>query len=265
MPKLRNDKNRHEKDIFKREYNETMKNQSHFTRNDADELQKFENMAEDWWNPQGNFKTLHDVNPLRLQYIQSQVSLHQCRVLDVACGGGLLSEAMARQGAITTGIDLGAKAIQTAKLHLKESTLNVDYQCIDVQSLAAMEKKKEYYDVVTCLELLEHVSDPAEIITACSKLTIPHGYVFFSTLNRTLESFLTTIASAEYILKMIPQGTHDYDKFIRPSELAQIAQASKLKLIDMKGISYSPITSKFSLSDKIKSNYLMCFRKRSPH
>ena len=228
---------------------------SEFTRNvDPAEIAKFEDLAHRWWDPQSEFKTLHDINPLRLQYILDKTALKGKRVLDVGCGGGILAESMAREGAIVTGIDLGEAPLSVARLHLLESGLQIDYQLTTAEELA--QQKPDEYDVITCMEMLEHVPDPASIVTACAKLVRPDGHVFFSTINRNPKAFLFAIIGAEYILKMLPKGTHEYAKLIRPSELARWARRSDLQVRDITGLTYSPFSSSYHLGDDVDVNYL---------
>jgi 2-polyprenyl-6-hydroxyphenyl methylase/3-demethylubiquinone-9 3-methyltransferase len=226
---------------------------------DPVELEKFSQLAHKWWDPNSEFKPLHDINPLRLDYIDSRADLAGKTVLDVGCGGGILSESMAERGANVTGIDLSDKALQVAKLHLLESGKQVDYRKIAVEELAAEQPAR--YDVVTCLEMLEHVPDPQSVITACARLVKPDGWVFFSTLNRNPKSYLLAVIGAEYILHMLPRGTHDYTKFIKPSELAQSCRNAGLNLVDLTGMTYNPITKVYSLGKDTDVNYLIaCWR-----
>jgi 2-polyprenyl-6-hydroxyphenyl methylase / 3-demethylubiquinone-9 3-methyltransferase len=224
---------------------------------DATEINKFSELAHKWWDKTSEFKPLHDINPLRLNYIDKAVSLHGKTVLDVGCGGGILSESMAQKGAKVTGIDLGEKALKVAQLHSLESGVAVDYQLVSVEELA--EKQPASFDVVTCLEMLEHVPNSASVISACAKLVKPNGYVFFSTINRNPKSYLFAVIGAEYILNMLPRGTHDYEKFIKPSELASWARPAGLSLQQQIGMSYNPITQIYSLGDDVSVNYLMHF------
>jgi len=222
---------------------------------DSAELNKFNELAHKWWDKTSEFKPLHDINPLRLDYIDDLVALKGKTVLDVGCGGGILSESMATKGAIVTGIDLGEKALKVAQLHSLESGVHVDYQRVAVEKLA--EQQVERFDVVTCLEMLEHVPDPASIVEACAKLVKPDGHVFFSTINHNPKSYLFAVLGAEYILNMLPRGTHDYAKFIKPSELASWVRAAGLSLKSQTGMSYNPITQHYWLSDDVSVNYLM--------
>ena len=222
---------------------------------DPIELEKFSQLAHRWWDPNSEFKPLHDINPLRLGYINRTVPLSGKIVLDVGCGGGILSESMAALGAHVTGIDLGDKALQIAKLHLLESGQKVDYRKITVEDLAA--EQPGHYDVVTCLEMLEHVPDPHSIVLACAKLVKPGGHVFFSTLNRNPKSYLLAVIGAEYVLNMLPRGTHDYAKFIKPSELAQSCRDAGLSMSDMIGMSYNPLSKVYSLGKDTDVNYMI--------
>lgn len=222
---------------------------------DAAELNKFSELAHKWWDKSSEFKPLHDINPLRLNYIDQAVSLRGKTVLDVGCGGGILSESMAQKGATVTGIDLGEKALKVAQLHSFESGITVDYQLIAVEALA--EKQPASFDVVTCLEMLEHVPDPASIVAACAKLVKPNGHVFFSTINRNPKSYLFAVIGAEYVLNMLPRGTHDYTKFIKPSELASWMRSANLYLLHQIGMNYNPITQHYWLDDNVSVNYMM--------
>jgi 2-polyprenyl-6-hydroxyphenyl methylase/3-demethylubiquinone-9 3-methyltransferase len=229
------------------------------TNADPLELEKFSLLAHKWWDPNSEFKPLHEINPLRLEYINSIAPLHGKSVLDVGCGGGILSESMAAMGAQVTGIDLGDKALQVAKLHLLESGKNVDYRKIAVEELAA--EKPGFYDVVTCMEMLEHVPDPASIVRACTQLVKPGGHVFFSTLNRNPKSYLFAVIGAEYLLKLLPRGTHDYAKFIKPSELAQFCRNAGLDVTDLCGMSYNPMSKIYTLGRDTGVNYLIACRR----
>lgn len=222
---------------------------------DQAELNKFSELAHKWWDKSSEFKPLHDINPLRLNYINQAVNLSGKVVLDVGCGGGILSESMAQKGAIVTGIDLGEKALKVAQLHSLESGVKVDYQLIAVEALA--EKQPASFDVVTCLEMLEHVPDPASVILACAKLVKPGGHVFLSTINRNPKSYLFAVIGAEYVLNMLPRGTHDYAKFIKPSELASWMRPAGLSLQHQIGMSYNPITQHYWLGDDVSVNYMM--------
>jgi 2-polyprenyl-6-hydroxyphenyl methylase / 3-demethylubiquinone-9 3-methyltransferase len=222
---------------------------------DAAELNKFSELAHKWWDKTSEFKPLHDINPLRLNYIDQAVDLKGKFVLDVGCGGGILSESMAEKGAKVTGIDLGEKALKVAQLHSLESGVAVDYQLISVEALAQQEP--ESFDIITCLEMLEHVPEPASVIAACARLVKPNGHLFFSTINRNPKAYLFAIIGAEYVLSMLPKGTHDYEKFIKPSELASWARVAGLSLRGQIGMSYNPITQHYSLGTDTSVNYLM--------
>jgi 2-polyprenyl-6-hydroxyphenyl methylase / 3-demethylubiquinone-9 3-methyltransferase len=222
---------------------------------DTSELNKFAELAHKWWDKTSEFKPLHDINPLRLNYIDSVVSLKDKTVLDVGCGGGILSESMAEKGAKVIGIDLGEKALKVAQLHSLESGVTVDYQLVSVEELA--EKQPASFDGVTCLEMLEHVPDPSSVVRACAKLVKPGGHVFFSTLNRNPKSYLFAVVGAEYVLNMLPRGTHDYEKFIKPSELASWARTAGLSLNHQIGMSYNPITKHYWLGNDVSVNYMM--------
>lgn len=222
---------------------------------DQNELNKFGDLANRWWDPESEFKPLHDINPLRLGWIDKSVVLKNKRVLDIGCGGGLLSEGMAALGAEVTGIDLSEKSLSIARLHLLESGYQVDYRQISAEAMA--EAAPGEFDVITCLEMLEHVPDPASIIAACAKLIRPGGDIFLSTINRNPKSYLHAVIGAEYILKLLPRGTHHYEKFLRPSELGRYCRQSGLHIIEILGISYNPLTRSYSLSSDTSVNYLM--------
>lgn len=229
------------------------------TRNlniDPSEIAKFEELANKWWDRNSEFKPLHDINPLRVSFIDRIAQLAGKKVLDVGCGGGILSESMAHRGATVSGIDMGEAPLKVAKLHGLESGIKVDYHRITVEELA--EETPESFDVVTCMEMLEHVPDPASIVKACAKLTKPGGKLFFSTLNRNPKSYLFAILGAEKLLKLVPEGTHDFQKFIRPSELGNWIRQADLKTTEMTGLVYNPITKKYSLNPKdIDVNYMI--------
>lgn len=227
------------------------------TLNNADdlELQKFGDLAHKWWDKTSEFKPLHEINPLRLNWIDNSVQIKGKRVLDVGCGGGILSESMYFKGAEVTGIDLGEKALKVAKLHQLESGAKVDYQLIAAEALARLQPAS--FDVVTCMEMLEHVPDPASIVAACTALVKPGGSVFFSTISRNPKSYLYAVIGAEYVLNMLPKGTHDYAKFIKPSELARMIRASRLDVQATAGMNYNPITQVYALSDDVSVNYLV--------
>ena len=226
---------------------------------DPIELEKFSQLAHRWWDPHSEFKPLHEINPLRLDYINRTVPLSGKKVLDVGCGGGILSESMAGLGAHVTGIDLGDKPLQVAKLHLLESGQQVDYQMISAEDLAAA--RPASFDVVTCMEMLEHVPDPASIVRACAQLVKPDGHVFFSTLNRNPKSYLFAVVGAEYLLKLLPRGTHDYAKFIKPSELAQHCRDAGLHVTEIIGIAYNPLSKIYALGKDTDVNYLLSCRR----
>jgi len=229
------------------------------TNADPLELEKFNQLAHRWWDAGSEFKPLHEINPLRLEYINQIAPLSGKTVLDVGCGGGILSESMAGMGAQVTGIDLGDKALQVAKLHLLESGKQVDYRKIAVEDLA--EEKPGSFDLITCMEMLEHVPDPASTVRACAQLAKPGGHVFFSTLNRNPKSYLFAIIGAEYLLKLLPRGTHDYAKFIKPSELAQFCRNAGLDVTDICGMNYNPMNKIYSLGKDTSVNYLFaCHR-----
>jgi 2-polyprenyl-6-hydroxyphenyl methylase / 3-demethylubiquinone-9 3-methyltransferase len=225
------------------------------------EIHKFGSMAERWWDEQGEFKTLHDINPLRLEFIQRYAALEGQRYVDVGCGGGILTEALARHGADATGIDLSEDLIDVADLHGLESGISVHYQKISAEELAS--QQPESFDHVTCMEMLEHVPNPGSIINACATLVKPGGMVFFSTLNRKPKAYVLAIVAAEHLLKMLPKGTHDYKTFIKPSELCQSARTCGLALQGMVGIEYNPFTKQFSLSKDIDVNYIAAFKREN--
>lgn len=228
---------------------------------DIDEVNKFAALASRWWDKNSEFKPLHDINPLRLNYIKEKCSgsLKGKKILDVGCGGGILAESLALEGAIVTGIDMAEAGLEVAKLHLLESGLKVDYQKIPVEDFA--KNNAQAFDIVTCLEMLEHVPDPSSIIKACSELVKTDGQLFFSTLNRNAKSYLFAIIGAEYILKLLPQGTHDWDKFIQPSEMDEWARHSNLTLKSMIGMTYNPFTKTYKLEDDVSVNYLSYYQK----
>lgn len=227
---------------------------------DPAELAKFSDLAHRWWDPESEFRPLHQINPLRLEWIHALVPLGGKSVLDVGCGGGILSESMARKGAEVTGIDLSTKALRVAQLHaLEANTANVSYREISAEAMAL--EQAGGFDVVTCMEMLEHVPDPASVVKACSELVKPGGWVFFSTINRSPKSFLFAIVGAEYLLQMLPKGTHEYAKLIRPSELAGHGRAAGLELVQTKGLEYNPFTRRYWLSQDVSVNYMFATRK----
>jgi 2-polyprenyl-6-hydroxyphenyl methylase/3-demethylubiquinone-9 3-methyltransferase len=218
---------------------------------DPAELEKFSNLAHRWWDPQGEFRPLHDINPLRLDWISKNVILDGAAVLDVGCGGGILAEAMARRGARVTGIDLSEKALRVAELHLHESKLEVRYERSAIEDCAGE------FDVVTCMELLEHVPDPASMVAACARRVRPGGQVFFSTINRNPKSYLFAVLGAEYVLGLLPKGTHDYQRFIKPSELSRWSRAAGLRIDEIIGMTYNPVTRRYRLGPDCDVNYLL--------
>ncbi len=221
---------------------------------DPDEIAKFAQLAARWWDPHSEFKPLHEINPLRLNYINDRVGLKDKTVLDIGCGGGILAESMAAHGARVTGIDLGEAPLAVAKLHLKESGHKVDYRYISAEDLAR--EQPEAFDVVTCMEMLEHVPDPASTIAACAKLVKPGGQVFFSTINRNPKSWLFAIVGAEYVLNLLPKGTHEYLKFIKPSELEGWARHAGLTMRELIGMHYNPLTREYRLGRGVDVNYI---------
>lgn len=224
---------------------------------DANEIAKFEALASRWWDPTGEFKPLHEINPLRLNYIDERAPLPGRKVLDVGCGGGLLSEGMALRGAHVTGIDLGEAPLSVARLHGLESGVKVDYQKVAVETLADDPAHAGTYDAITCLEMLEHVPEPASVITACARLLKPGGDLFVSTINRNPKSFLFAIIGAEYVLNMLPKGTHEWKRFIRPSEMAEFLRHATFSVDDLTGMTYNPITRNYKLGRDVDVNYLM--------
>ncbi len=226
---------------------------------DQSESAKFSALAHRWWDPESEFKPLHAINPLRLSWIKSFVDLGGKKVLDVGCGGGILAESMAQSGADTCGIDLSEKALKVAQLHALEVGATLSYRSIAVEALA--EEQPEQYDIVTCMEMLEHVPDPASVVRACAALCKPGGTLFFSTLNRSPKSYLFAIIGAEYLLRLLPKGTHEYAKFIKPSELVAFTRQANLEMIGMKGLGYNPLTQIYSLTDDVDVNYMIATRK----
>lgn len=230
------------------------------TNADPAELAKFSELAHRWWDPQGEFRPLHEINPLRLAWIDGLCALSGKAVADVGCGGGILAEAMARLGARVTGIDLAAKPLKVAQLHLLESgvegQLQVEYLLSSAEDLAA--QRPAQYDIVTCMELLEHVPDPSSTVAACARLVKPGGRVVFSTINRNPKAYLFAVLGAEYVLKLLPKGTHDYARFVKPSELARWCRDAGLRTIEMKGMTYNPLTTAYRLGEACDVNYLVC-------
>jgi 2-polyprenyl-6-hydroxyphenyl methylase/3-demethylubiquinone-9 3-methyltransferase len=226
---------------------------------DAAEIAKFSELAHRWWDPNSEFKPLHEINPLRLKWIDTLAPLAGKKVLDVGCGGGILAEAMAGAGATVSGIDLSDKALKVAKLHLYESGKSVDYQLVSAEDYA--EQHAGEFDVVTCMEMLEHVPDPASVVAACSRLVKPGGWVFFSTLNRNAKSYLFAIIGAEYVLRLLPRGTHDYAKFLKPAELARMARETGLDTQELIGMTYNPLTKVYKLEADTDVNYLLATRR----
>jgi len=222
---------------------------------DQAELDKFSELAHRWWDPNSEFRPLHEINPLRLDHIDRLADINGKQVCDVGCGGGILAEAMAARGAIVTGIDLADKPLKVARLHLLESGQKVDYRKIAVEALA--DELPQHFDVVTCMEMLEHVPDPAATVAACARLLKPGGHAFFATLNRNLKSYLFAIIGAEYVLKLLPRGTHDYARFIKPSELSRFCREADLEPSGLIGMTYNPITRQYSLGRDTDVNYIL--------
>jgi 2-polyprenyl-6-hydroxyphenyl methylase/3-demethylubiquinone-9 3-methyltransferase len=229
---------------------------SHTQQNvDQAELNKFNELATGWWDPEGSAKPLHELNPIRVSYIASRTSLQSAKVIDIGCGGGILSEALAKEGAQVTAVDMAEQSIQIAQLHAIENGLDIDYQQRTAEDMAANHAGE--FDAVTCLEMLEHVPDPSSIIQSCADLVKPQGDIFFSTLNRHPKAYLLAVLGAEYVMNMLPKGTHEYSRFIRPSELASACRQAGLIVRDIRGITYHPLTRKFELSEDVKVNYLV--------
>ncbi|MFW5824826.1 MAG: bifunctional 2-polyprenyl-6-hydroxyphenol methylase/3-demethylubiquinol 3-O-methyltransferase UbiG [Marinobacter sp.] len=224
---------------------------------DQNEIAKFEALASRWWDPTSEFRPLHDINPLRLNYIDERSPLAGRRVVDVGCGGGLLSEGMARRGARVTGIDMGEAPLNVARLHSLESGVEVDYRQITVEELAADPEHTGQYDIVTCLEMLEHVPEPASVVQACARLLRPGGHLYVSTINRNPKSFLFAIVGAEYLLRLLPKGTHQWSRFIRPSEMSAYLRQAGLEIRDLSGMTYNPLTKVYRLARDVDVNYLM--------
>lgn len=240
---------------FKLKLPSALKTERTMSNVDQAEIAKFEALAHRWWDRESEFKPLHEINPLRVNWIDEHISLAGKKVLDVGCGGGILSEAMARRGAQVTGIDMGEAPLSVARLHLLESGQEVDYRQITAESLA--EESPEAFDVVTCLEMLEHVPDPASVIRACHRMVKPGGQVFFSTINRNPKAYALAIVGAEYLLQLLPRGTHDYKKFIRPSELGAWSRDTGLTVKDIVGLTYNPLTKHYKLSADVDVNYMI--------
>lgn len=229
---------------------------------DAAEIAKFEALAGRWWDTKSEFKPLHDINPLRVNYIDQGSPVAEKRVLDVGCGGGILTEALARRGAEATGIDMGEAPLAVARLHALETGVKVEYRQVTAEDLAV--EQPGQYDIVTCLEMLEHVPDPASIVHACAQLVAPGGHVYFSTINRNPKAYAFAILGAEYLLKLLPKGTHEYEKFIRPSELASWMRAAGLEMQDMTGMTYNPLTQRYKLdANDVSVNYLIHAQRES--
>lgn len=226
---------------------------------DFEEIRKFEALAERWWDPASEFKPLHDINPLRLNYIQQQAGLQNKSVLDVGCGGGLLSEGMARMGAAVKGIDMGEAPLAVARLHARDSGVDVDYEKVAIESLAA--EQPGQFNVVTCLEMLEHVPDPSSVVTACATVAKPGADLFFSTINRNPKSYLFAIVGAEYVLNLLPKGTHQWSKFIKPSELAGHIREAGLEVKELIGMTYNPFTKHYKLGKDVDVNYMIYAQK----
>lgn len=222
---------------------------------DPSEVAKFDALAASWWDLEGESKPLHDINPIRLGFIQQHCALDNKQAIDVGCGGGILTEALAKAGASTTGVDMGEMALNVAKLHALEAELTINYLHLTAEQQA--QNAGEQYDVVTCMEMLEHVPDPVSVIQACADLVKPGGDLFFSTLNRHPKAYLLAVLGAEYVMKMLPKGTHDYARFIKPSEMARWCRQAGLQVNDLKGLSYNPLNKDFHLSDDVKVNYLL--------
>ena len=226
---------------------------------DPAELAKFNELAHRWWDREGEFRPLHEINPLRLGWITERVALDGNQALDVGCGGGILTEAMARSGASVTGIDLGEKPLRIAQLHMLESGVQVRYEAVAAEHFAQVHPNE--FDLVTCMELLEHVPEPPSTVTACARLAKPGGRVFFSTINRNPKAYLLAVIGAEYVLKLLPRGTHDYARFIKPSELTRWCRDAGLRPLEMTGMTYNPITKKYKLGADCDVNYMVCCAK----
>jgi 2-polyprenyl-6-hydroxyphenyl methylase/3-demethylubiquinone-9 3-methyltransferase len=233
-----------------------------FSNVDHEEIAKFEKLAQEWWNPVGSFKPLHQLNPLRMNYIERKCDgFFEKKILDVGCGGGILSESMAQHGAVVTGIDMGKMPLEIAKQHASTSGVNVSYHQSTAESFST--DHHSYFDVITCMEMLEHVPDPQAVILACADMLKPNGCIFFSTINRNFQSYVKAIIGAEYVLRLLPKGTHQYEKFIKPSELMQYVECAKLHVEDTMGITYNPFIEKFSYTMKLDVNYMVMATKPS--
>lgn len=228
---------------------------------DAAEVASFDSLADRWWDPQGPLRTLHEINPLRLDYVRAHAAVRNQRVLDVGCGGGLFSEALAADGADVTGIDLAASSLATAAAHASSAGLQIEYVEADIDSHSTTRAAE--YDIVTCLELLEHVPNPGQLVAGCARAVKPDGWVFFSTINRNAKSFALAIVAAEYLLNLVPRGTHEYEKLIRPAELAAWCRSAGLELVDVTGMHFNPLTRRHRLGDDVDVNYLCCARRTS--
>ena len=226
---------------------------------DNNEVDKFSRIAKNWWNPNGELKTLHQINPLRLKFIQKHTQLNNNHIIDIGCGGGILTESLVAKNNHLNGLDASSEAIAVAKEHAKENNLNINYTCSTVEDFVANENKK--FDVVTCMEMLEHVPDPESIIASIAKITKKDGYFFASTLNRNLKSYLLSIVAAEHILKMVPKGTHEYAKFIKPYELIKVAEKYSFKALEITGVHYNPLNDSFKLGKNTDVNYIIAFKK----
>ena len=225
---------------------------------DLDEVEKFNKIAHKWWDPSSEFKPLHDINPLRVNYINDLFPLNEKNILDVGCGGGILAESMARLGGNVTGIDQSEIAIKIAELHAKENNLSIDYKLLNIEDF--LKKDSNKFDVITCLEMIEHVPDPASIITSCAKKLKKNGRLYVSTINRNLKAFLFAIVGAEYILNLLPKGTHHYDKFIKPSEVKSWADSLNMNISNITGMTYNPFLKKYSLGSNVSVNYILELR-----
>lgn len=232
---------------------------SQFTNTDTEEIKKFDNVAQIWWDPNGEMGTLHTINPLRMKFITDVVSLSGQKVLDVGCGGGILTEALAKCGARATGIDLSGDSIEAARLHARQQGLQIEYRYENIEDTAARHAGE--FDVITCMEMLEHVPEPGKVIAACARLLKPGGHAFFSTINRTLKAFLFVIIGGEYILRLLPRGTHTYNKLIRPVELKQWARESGLDFRRLSSLLYNPFTGRFKVAEVEDNNYFVHFVK----